>query len=160
MSQWYNFTTFDIVGNLAFGEPFDCLKDNKYHPWVEMIFSSVKVLALRRPLAVYPFLAPIVTSLMPRRLARMRDEHFAMTSEKVRRQGEAKTDRPDFMTYILRADDDRFLSMMEMEASAAILIGAGSETTATLLSGLTFYSVSNPRVWKKLVEEVRGAFGV
>jgi hypothetical protein len=40
MSQWYNFTTFDIIGDLAFGEPFDCLKDSQYHPWVEMVFVS------------------------------------------------------------------------------------------------------------------------
>lgn len=23
--NWYNFTTFDIIGDLAFGEPFGCL---------------------------------------------------------------------------------------------------------------------------------------
>lgn len=159
MSQWYNFTTFDIIGDLAFGEPFDCLKNSQYHPWVKTVFSSMKVLALRRPLAVYPFLTPLVTSLMPKRLAKMREELFAMTADKVHRRLETKTDRPDFMAYILQADDDRSLSTREMEANAAVLILAGSETTASLLSGFTFYTASNPEIWKKLVEEVRGAFG-
>ncbi|KAJ5125372.1 Cytochrome monooxygenase lcsI [Penicillium atrosanguineum] len=159
MSQWYNFTTFDIIGDLAFGEPFDCLKNSQYHPWVKMLFSSMKVLALRRPLAIYPFLAPIVSGLMPKRLVKMREEHFALTAEKVHRRLETKTDRPDFMAYILRVDDDRSLTAREMEANAAILIMAGSETTASLLSGFTFYALTNAGVWKKLVEEVRGAFG-
>lgn len=31
MTRWYNFTTFDLIGDLAFGEPFGCLSENKYH---------------------------------------------------------------------------------------------------------------------------------
>lgn len=27
MVQWYNFTTFDIIGDLAFGDPFGCLEN-------------------------------------------------------------------------------------------------------------------------------------
>ncbi|CAG8217872.1 unnamed protein product [Penicillium nalgiovense] len=42
MVAWYNFTTFDIIGDLAFGEPFDCLKNSEYHQWVSIIFSSLK----------------------------------------------------------------------------------------------------------------------
>jgi cytochrome P450 len=28
--NWYNFTTFDIIGDLAFGEPFGCLDRGKF----------------------------------------------------------------------------------------------------------------------------------
>lgn len=28
IARWYNFTTFDLIGDLAFGEPFQCLKDS------------------------------------------------------------------------------------------------------------------------------------
>lgn len=38
-----------------------------------------------------------------------------------------------FMTYILRYNDDRSMTIREMEANAAFLILAGSETTASLL---------------------------
>ncbi|KAJ5168470.1 Cytochrome monooxygenase lcsI [Penicillium canariense] len=158
MTRWYNFTTFDIIGDLAFGEPFDCLRESQYHPWVEMVFVSTKVSALRRPLLVYPFLAPIVQRLLPQRLARMREAHFALSAEKVHRRLETKTERPDFMTYVLRFNDDRSMSAREMESNAALLIMAGSETTATLLSGFTYYSLANPTVYRKLVDEVRGSF--
>lgn len=50
------------------------------------------------------------------------------------------------------------MSAREMESNAALLILAGSETTATLLSGFTYYILLNPAVYKKLVDEVRGAF--
>ena len=29
MCDWYNFTTFDIIGDMAFGEPFGCLRDGQ-----------------------------------------------------------------------------------------------------------------------------------
>jgi cytochrome P450 len=29
--DWLNFTTFDIIGDLAFGEPFGCLDSGKFH---------------------------------------------------------------------------------------------------------------------------------
>lgn len=30
MVQWYNFTTFDIIGDLAFGDPFGCLDEGLF----------------------------------------------------------------------------------------------------------------------------------
>lgn len=30
MVDWLNFTTFDIIGDLAFGEPFGCLDSGKF----------------------------------------------------------------------------------------------------------------------------------
>lgn len=158
INRWYNFTTFDIIGDLAFGEPFGCLRDSKYHPWVTMIFGSMKLLAMQRPLGIYPFLAPIVRKLTPKNLTKMRQEHFSLSINKVHRRLAAKTERPDFMTYVLRFDDERSMSTQEMEANAAIMIVAGSETTATLLSGLTFYLLGNPSAYQKAKSEVRGAF--
>ena len=44
-------------------------------------------------------------------------------------------------------------------ANAELLIIGGSETTATLLSGVTYYILRNPDVLNRLVEEVRTTFG-
>jgi len=37
--NWYNFTTFDIIGDLAFGEPFGCLEKGK-----RMKYRTVRVI--------------------------------------------------------------------------------------------------------------------
>lgn len=42
--------------------------------------------------------------------------------------------------------------------NASLLIIAGSETTATLLSGVTYLLTTNPEALRKLTEEVRSAF--
>ena len=50
------------------------------------------------------------------------------------------------------------MSRDEIVGNSGILIVAGSETTATLLSGATYYLLKNPAVLEKLKAEVRGRF--
>ncbi len=42
MEAWYNYTTFDVVGDLVFGHSFGCLERSDYHPWIAFIFQSVR----------------------------------------------------------------------------------------------------------------------
>lgn len=42
IEAWYNWTTFDVVGDLVFGQSFQCLENIAYHPWVAFIFKSVR----------------------------------------------------------------------------------------------------------------------
>jgi cytochrome P450 len=46
IEAWFNWTTFDVVGNLVFGQSFNCLQDANYHPWIEFIFKSVRAGAI------------------------------------------------------------------------------------------------------------------
>jgi cytochrome P450 len=158
MMKWYNYTTFDIIGDLAFGEPFDCLQDNRYHPWVKMVFQSVKMSVYLRLIHLYPMLESLVKRLLPKKAARMRNEHWHMSKDKVGRRLDLQTSRPDFMSCILRHNDERGMTRQEIEANAGVLILAGSETTATLLSGCTFYLLKHPGKYNKLVQEIRGGF--
>ncbi|OHE95833.1 cytochrome P450 [Colletotrichum orchidophilum] len=41
VEKWFNVTEFDVIGNLAFGEPFGYLEDSTYHPWVHVIFKRI-----------------------------------------------------------------------------------------------------------------------
>ena len=72
------------------------------------------------------------------------------------------TDRKDFMFYALRAiergDPATMMSKEEIIATFEVLMVAGSETTATLLSGVTYQLLKNPNVLKKLVAEIRSTF--
>lgn len=53
--------------------------------------------------------------------------------------------------------DDR-PSLQQLQAQASALTVAGSETTATALSGITYYLCRNSNVYQKFALEVRGAF--
>jgi len=68
------------------------------------------------------------------------------------------TDRVDFMSYILKYNDEKGMTAKEIESNASILIIAGSETTATFLSGITFNLLRTPWVLRKLTDLVRTTF--
>lgn len=51
---WLNYAIFDIVGDLGFGEPFDRLRNSADHPWVFMIFSSIRIFSFAAATRYYP----------------------------------------------------------------------------------------------------------
>jgi hypothetical protein len=42
MVRMYNFTTFDVMSDLNFGESLHMLENDKYDPWVNIIFQNIK----------------------------------------------------------------------------------------------------------------------
>jgi cytochrome P450 len=79
-----------------------------------------------------------------------------MTVEKSRRRLQLETDRIDFLGPLTKPSSG--VSEEEFTSNASSLILAGSETTATLLSGATFHLLKSPGPLAKLVEEVRSSF--
>ena len=55
IASWYNYTTFDLIGHLAFGEPFNCLETSNYHPRIRMIFANLKTGSYMQALSYLPF---------------------------------------------------------------------------------------------------------
>lgn len=84
---------------------------------------------------------------------------FRFSSDRAKeRMALGPTDRADFMSYILRHNDEKGMSVAEIESNAALLVVAGSETTATFLSGVTYNLLRTPDVLAKLTKEIRDAF--
>ncbi|KAF3395109.1 Isotrichodermin C-15 hydroxylase, partial [Talaromyces pinophilus] len=159
MVRWYNFVTFDLIGDLAFGEPFGCLDSGGYHPWVAMIFQGFKLAALTQVLRRYPSAGLLLKPFLPTKLLRDQRQHQLLSFEKARKRAElGSTEKPDFMSYILRHNDENGMTLDEIGENSNVIIVAGSETTATLLSGTTFWLLKNPKVYRKLVDEIRSSF--
>lgn len=159
LARWFNFTTFDLIGDLAFGEPFGCLSNNRYHWWVLTILDAVKASAYLKIFWFYPILLPLVSILIPKDLLQKRTETFNLSVDKVRRRLQRQTTRPDFTSYILKhTTDGKGLSLSEIDANAGVFVLAGSETTAALLSGCMYYLLRDPDKYNRLVAEIRGTF--
>lgn len=159
MVAWYNFTTFDIIGDLAFGEPFDCLKNSEYHEWVSILFNAVKYNTYANVSRRLPGFSYLLPYLIPKHVIARRNRHLALTKEKVEARMTKSNQRPDFFGNILRHQDtERGFSVPELIANGSTLIIAGSETTATVLSGVTYLLLRNPRVMEKLQDEIRSRF--
>ena len=70
--------------------------------------------------------------------------------------------RKDMFHYLFQAKDPETggpaFSARDLLAEAHLLIIAGSDTTSTSLCGLFFYITHHPRVYEKLVNEIRSTF--
>jgi cytochrome P450 len=161
LAAWFNFTTFDVIGDLAFGEPFGCLEESRYHPWVDAIFRGVQQFGVLIAAHSYsPALVPIVRKLLLGASSGI-DKQMALARERIGRRLQLQTSRPDFIDAMATAksDDGRMLTRDEMVSNARVLVLAGSETTATVLAGAAYFLSKHPQVQKKLAEEVRSSFG-
>ncbi|KIX06852.1 uncharacterized protein Z518_04828 [Rhinocladiella mackenziei CBS 650.93] len=157
--SWLNYTTFDIMGELTYSQPFGCLEEGRYHDWVKMIFQGIKQHPWVQALLWYNLTA-LRKWLTPHELveAKSKADNNAISTVDERLAKKDNIDRKDFMSYILRHNDDRGMSDAEIKQTAIILMVAGSETTATFLSGALYLLLRNPRVYERLVKEIRDTF--
>ncbi|KAJ5344108.1 Cytochrome P450 [Penicillium brevicompactum] len=158
LSDWYNFTTFDIIGDLAFGEPFGCLQGSDLDGWIQGIFDAGRLGILLQTLSFYPLLKRILIAMAPKSMKEAHEKHKRMTQQKMMRRMEKEEGRPDLIEGLLRKKDELSLTVDELISNAEILIIGGSETTASLLSGVTYLLLANPEAHDKLKAEVRSAF--
>ncbi|GLA84866.1 hypothetical protein AtubIFM56815_009087 [Aspergillus tubingensis] len=108
MVMMYNLTTFDIMGDLTFGDPLNLLKGtgNVGVDW----------------------------------------------------RVDQSLDRPDIWGLVMSQKESLRLSRDEMYANSQLFMVAGTETTATALSGLTYQLLLNPDKMEKITKEIRDAF--
>ncbi|KAI0474459.1 cytochrome P450 [Xylaria cf. heliscus] len=180
MREWYNFATFDIIGQVVLSEDFGCLDGRAYHPWTLMVLTHFKLSALLMCSKFYLPL-PVLTFLAPMRLIRLRDKFLSLIRDKVARrcQRTLPPGERDFVATALgqttkieelqeksaedeahdSGDDDidqvPFLSRSELEANCILLLLAGSDTIATSLISATHLLCENPLVLQRLTDEVR-----
>ncbi|ORY02749.1 putative cytochrome P450 [Clohesyomyces aquaticus] len=157
IAAWYNWTTFDLASDLVFGESFHCLETVNYHPWVAYILKAVKfhavIIALR-----YSGLGIVVNMLhvLGGFLALSKIQEYTNSMLKSR-LGMGKG-RNDLFEGLAKKQEEWNLSFEKLSRNATILLLAGSETTATTLSGATYFLLSNPEILQRLKKEIRSAF--
>ena len=115
------------------------------------IFVSLRFFGLDKP----------VKMLLPNSLLRKRAEHAAIANERIHRrldQGDADAQRNDFITFVQRYNDEKGMSVPEIEATFRVLVVAGSETTATALSGIMMHLLQNRGACDALSKEIQESF--
>ncbi|KAH8668484.1 isotrichodermin C-15 hydroxylase [Xylariales sp. PMI_506] len=157
MREWINWTTFDIIGDLGFGSSFGCLENSNYHPWVSLINDTIRISSLIQALTIIG-LRPVVQWISRSGLLKSRDQHRQLVQSKVRQRMELGTERLDLIEGLINKKDGVQLEFRKISMNASALIIAGSETTATVLSGVVFLLTTHPEALARLTEEVRTTF--
>ncbi|MCJ1386575.1 hypothetical protein MMC17_009701 [Xylographa soralifera] len=180
--EWYNWLTFDIIGDLAFGEPFGAVEEGQCYPcscylpspslngvgngpwniarpnfWISLIGESTFAGSLQDMNRRLPLMKLITPWIIPNDVPAMRKKHFMLSLEKTRKRMKADNTREDFFKHIL-SEKISNITEAKVLADAQTLIVAGSETTATFLSGVTFHLLHNLSILEKLNDEIRTTF--
>ncbi|KAK6849224.1 Isotrichodermin C-15 hydroxylase [Apiospora arundinis] len=164
---WFNYLTFDIVGELTLGTSLGCLdcKDT-VHPLVGVVTATTRDNARRMFMTDLPLigsLVPMATYILRRKeILKMLEMQRLMDQQSEERIALGTATRSDLITYMLRANaenkEGKGMSHEEMLVNSRVLLLAGGETTATTLSGFAFHITDNPAVYQTLAAEIRSAF--
>ena len=166
ISQWYNWTTFDIIGDLAFGETFGCLQNVQSHEWIASIQGNVKAIPIINAIRRFN-LDWVIPLIAPKKLLEMRQKNAKFTEDKVDKRLQVEEARGDLWDSVIQGVDKKDetnlgdtsgMSRQEIISNASAIVLAGSETSATLLSGCTWFLLQNPLLLRKLEVHVRDSF--
>ena len=161
ISMWFRWLAFDIAGDLSFGESFDCLQKQQLHAWANMIAPFLKADICLAACDRFGIWRHVLTYLViPTRIKSMMKDHFAASIEKVSRRVKLGASRADFISASLQHNNEegKGLTAGELQSNASLFIVAGSDTSATVLTGTIYYLLHNPRVLEILTDEIRNAF--
>jgi cytochrome P450 len=171
------------MGDLCFAESLGMLEGSDYSPWVKgrrsrwkfsrglvadmpslAIFSGVKN---GTQLRSFKMLSKFSSYLMEEWVFKSEAvraaqyEHWNYSKERIDRRLARNPDRPDFWTKILEKgapDEPNALSLGQHHSTGSVFMLAGTETTATALSGTTYHLLMNPDKLELLQREIRSAF--
>jgi hypothetical protein len=103
MVHWFNFTTFDIIGDLAFGDSFSLLKGGEWNRYLSSIFGLLEYNAFHRmavSLIPLPWKDYIAKKLAPK--GTLDDFHYQeqISRDKLGHRVALDTERQDFGIYL------------------------------------------------------------
>ncbi|KAF4336775.1 Averantin oxidoreductase [Fusarium beomiforme] len=155
LREWFNYYTFDIIGNLGFGSDFGGLESQKDHPWVKAVSRNIREFSFMQVL-MYLGLQQIVHTLANSSILRGKVLHENLTREKVEARMHQEKPRPDFFQPLL--DRKPPLTVDQLLENASQLIMAGSESSVTLLVAALSLLTDNPATMEELTQEIRSSF--
>ncbi|KAF2735908.1 cytochrome P450 [Polyplosphaeria fusca] len=157
--HWFNYVTFDIFGDLGFGESFGCLENSEYHPWVSLLFKFVRAGSAICCMNYYPWINSALMKCLPQSMKNATQQHYQLIVNKVAQRLNWELERPDIMSHVIKQrKGGEGYSVDQINATFMSLTIAGSETTATTLCGAVSYLLQDGERMQMLKEEIRGAF--
>lgn len=129
MAAWFTYTTFDMIGDLCFDEPFGCLDAGNDTEWsrsvVHIAAAGAYEQATRRVAGVGTWLqGQMAKWLIPGFYRKWRIMHFTNSTQKTKRRiADKDGDHKDFIYYILRNNEAKsLLSEMEIVMNSALFM--------------------------------------
>ncbi|CEN59792.1 hypothetical protein ASPCAL02236 [Aspergillus calidoustus] len=162
ISQWFNFWSFDVMGDLAFGQSFKMLSSAKGHWAVDLLAKQQEGAGFGLPC----WSARLLMSIPGARKAYYTFLRFSAEQIETRIGLQGKQTNPDITHYLI--DDfltkglegsERQAELKKMYLDSKLIIVAGSDTTATTMAFLFYYIAREPGLLQRLREEIEELTG-
>ncbi|KAF2005162.1 cytochrome P450 [Amniculicola lignicola CBS 123094] len=157
--KWFNFTTFDAIGEIVWSKGYGCLDSETGHAFMAVLlhFQALLVVAT---IGYYPLLEAILMAITPKSAFQALHTIFKDTRDRTTEW--TKTNAPQhhdlieqLTRYQQKAPAGEILSDAEIEQNLLIVIVGGSETLTTVFSGAFHHLLASPSRLETLVNEIR-----
>ncbi|KAH7333161.1 cytochrome P450 monooxygenase-like protein [Rhexocercosporidium sp. MPI-PUGE-AT-0058] len=151
-SLWFNYYSFDVMGELAFGQSFDMLKTGEKHNAISLLHEGQRPLGIFTPM---PWLMMIMMRIPGAGAGYNR--WLAYCEQHAQKRKAMKMQERDIMSYLLEADPmspDPLKEHMWLVGDSRLIIVAGSDTTAATLTYLFYHLASSPSLVDNLRKEL------
>ncbi|KAE8361738.1 cytochrome P450 [Aspergillus caelatus] len=126
---------------------FGGVESGTRHFWVSIVTKSLRLGALADCFRRFPALSIIIQTIFSGTINKPMEEnrkHQKYTADLVQRRLASRSGRMDFLTKIIEARAEANMPDAQIAAHSSKFVIAGSETTATTLSCVTYYLLKNP----------------
>ncbi|OLN87387.1 Isotrichodermin C-15 hydroxylase 21 [Colletotrichum chlorophyti] len=100
--KWYTYTTFDIISDLSFGEPFGCLENSEYRVWINIIVQNLQMITFLNTARGFKGVAKLLKLFIPKSVLKKGQAYYGLVREKVDKRVALGTPRPDFIESMVR----------------------------------------------------------
>ncbi|KAL3471262.1 cytochrome P450 [Aspergillus californicus] len=163
ISKWFNFWSFDVMGDLAFGQSFNMLESAKSHWATDLLSASQEGAAFNFP----PWFVRVLFATPGLRNPYYRFLAFCAEQINNRMEVQGKQANPDITHFLIehylsaRENDPETeeAELLKLHLDSKIIIVAGSDTTASTVTFLFYHIAREPGLLGRLREEIEALSG-
>ncbi|PLB54730.1 cytochrome P450 [Aspergillus steynii IBT 23096] len=151
MAKWFSLYTFDVMGDMAFGEGFGGIERGEHVPQIELMTSALYFVGLCLPVWALCLITRIPGAMGPW------FDILDWSTARLNRRIENPPSIPDISAALISYLDGREPTeedLLLLGGDSRLIIGAGSETSSTALTGTFYELLHNPAEITKLRTEL------
>ncbi|OAG39457.1 hypothetical protein AYO21_06285 [Fonsecaea monophora] len=156
-AQWFNYYSFDVMGDLAYAKDFDMLKSGQKHWAIEILNAGQRGIGIFGPV---PWLFLILEKFPP--ITKEFRKFIKFCEDMMEERMKMKVGKPDISSWILQSPPMTGTGYSErawLTGDSRLIIVAGSDTTAATLTHLFFHLAKDQSQIDRLREEIQSLKG-
>ncbi|KAF7924911.1 hypothetical protein EAE99_006388 [Botrytis elliptica] len=160
MADWAAYMIFDSLGEICFGKTFNTSLSHENRFFLDLMAANVRRINV---LGQWPLLKTLnVGRFLFQNGAEKRAKQISFSAEQLRnRLNATNSDRRDIIYYLQQArdpDTGEGYSEAELMSETTLLLGAGSDTANSALTGIFYFLSQHPLIREKLTTIIRSTF--